>query len=394
MTQGIMVGSSRGLSVKLTTPWKGTWFADCDLDPDDPTSPPTGAVTIQIGDSITLQGTIDPSASGRFVSTYRARVVGGGGGWDRGVSPQDFANDAGVKSTEVYTTTAGQIGETVNDPTPVTFQAYFVRSAGAASRVFGDRDWYVDAAGMTWVQSRPAASADASLEILGFDPSAMRAEVSCDALILPGTTLTDPRFDGTYTVRDVMQSFTRDGGSRADLYFSAGNISRLASALVSMVREMSGRAYLRTYRYRYISTSGTGPSARLNLQAVDKNLGLPDILPVPIMPGIPGMYASLAPAQIVLVAFPAGDPSDPVVVSFDGNVPMTVTLDASGQITFAPNTGNVAPVARLGDAVSVFFPPEIPFTGTVGGVPATGTLTIIQAAPGTIQAGSGRVSSG
>jgi len=394
-TTSMTVGGARAIEIEIIMSFKGAWIADCDLDPDDAKSPPTGAVTIQIGSKITMKGTVDPTASGRFVSTYRLRVVGGGNGWAMVAKPQDFANDAGVSSTQVYNATAALVGETVNDPNPVTFPSKFVRTAGPASRVFGDRQWYVDPSGVTQIQTWPAVSPDASFELLDFDGETQRGQCVCDALVVPGTTFTDKRVDGTFTVNDVVHKFSREG-NRCDLYFATNDVARLASALLAMVREMSGRAFLRNYPYRYVSKTGTGASARLNLQAVDTTLGVPDLAVVPVMPGVAGVYNDLTPSQIVMVAFLGaayGDFSAPVIVGFDTTTPKTVNVEATDSINLHPG-GTLAPVARLGDAVSVFFPPSIPFTGTISGAPVVGVLTITQAAPGTIQGGSGKVNSG
>lgn len=379
------VNDSRALSVRLVTPWRGVWFADIDLDPEDAKTPPSGSVTLTVG-SATLVGTVDPRGSGRFASSVRLRVVGGGGGWDKPVSPQHFHNDAGVKSTQVYSATAGQIGETVNDPAPVAAGVDFVRSAGSASRVFGDVDWFVDPAGVTQIGPRPAAAPDKTLEILGFDPGTQRLDVTTDALILPGTTFSDARFDGTLTARDVEQLFDADG-SRASVWCGAAPATRLAGAIESAVVHFSGRTYLRTYPYRFISDAGGG---RLNLQAVDKTVGLPDVLPITVWPGMAGLSAKLTPSQTVRVGFLEGDPKQPIVVGFDGNLPNEVTIDATTSVNLGGEGG--APVARLGDAIVAYLPPLLPFAGTIGGVPVVGGLiTIASPLMGVIQAGSPKV---
>lgn len=387
-----LVNTSRALSVRLVTPWRGVWFADVDLDPDDAKNPPSGVVTLTVG-AATLTGTVDPRGSGRFVSSVRLRIVGGGGGWDKPVSPQHFHNDAGVKSTEVYAATAGQIGETITDPAPVADGVDFVRSAEAASLVTSDVDWYVDLAGVTQIGPRPAATPDKTLEILGFDPNTQRLDVTSDAIVLPGTTFTDARFDGTLTARDVEQLFDTDG-SRASIWCGVAEASRLASALESMVVHFSGRTYLRTYAYRFINDAGGG---RLNLQAVDKEAGLPDVLPISVWPGMAGLSAKLTPSQTVRVAFLEGDPRQPIVVGFDGNLPSSITVDATDTVKLGGEGGS--PVARLGDAVVVYLPPTMPIVGTlilpipVPGtvVPFTAVLTVSNPAMGIIQDGSAKV---
>lgn len=358
------VGGARALSVRIVTFWTGVWFADCDLDPDDPTNPPTGKVTIQVNSRVTLQGTVDPKASGRFVAAYRLRVLGGAGAWATLTTKQYFANDAGVSSTEVYSATASAIGETVNDPSPVTFPAYYVRAADRASAIFGDRDWYVDPSGVTQVQSRPNAAPDATLQILGFDGLEQRVEVACDGLVLPGTQLTDSRFDGTLTVRDVDQTFGKEG-SRATLLCSTSPASRLQAALRNLVRSGGDSVFVKPYSYRFVSMQGAGTSARVNLQALPGSPNLPDAVPIDYMPGIAGFSAVFAPSTIVRVVFLGGAPSQPVVVGFDKTVPMQSTIDAIETMNVGPSAA-VVNVAGGGD----FLVQAIPFGKLLDGLNA------------------------
>jgi hypothetical protein len=67
-------------------------------------------------------------------------------------------------------------------------------------------------------------------------------------------------------------------------------------------------------RFRVVEMAGE----RVNLQVVAKALGLPDILPVSISPGMSGLKAKLTPGTIVLVQFVDGDPTQPVITHFAG----------------------------------------------------------------------------
>jgi|SRR5579884_888386 len=384
----------RAVSVRFLIPWKGVWLADVEIDPEVVTasSLPTGRVTLTVGAQV-LTGTVDPRGSGRFVHTAKLRILGGGAGWDKPVTGQHFHADNGVSSTRVLSATAKQVGENVNDVTPVTLGIDWVRPVGPASRVFGDRDWYVDLAGVTQYASRPPATPDATFEVLDFDPRRQVLHATSDVVLLPGLQVADasktPRWDGTLTVRDVEQVFDRKG-SRATLWCSTVGVSRLTAALTSMVRELSGAAKLRVYRYRFVTATG----GRLNLQAVDKSLGIPDILPVSVWPGMAGASGKYAPGQQCLVRFLGDDYSEPAVVGFDGNLPLEASLDAQDKVHIAPSGSHPGPIAREGDAVSVFFPPTVPVVGTVSGAPFTGVITIVGPAPGVIVAGSGKADCG
>lgn len=329
------------LSVRLTTLWRGPWVAELDVDPGPSaatTVSTSGSAVLTIGSS-TLTGTIDPNFSGRFVSGALLRLVAGAGGWDKPVAVQDFTNDGGVQSSTVEQQTAALVGESVVDSAPIVLGTKWTRASGPASRVFQnpDRDWYVDAAGTTQVASRPAATPDKSLEILSYDAAAGRVEVACDALVLPGTTLTDVRFDGTLTVRAVEQTFSRDG-SRATCWCSNVAVDPVMGALTNLVRELAGVANLRVIPYRYVNASSNG---RVNLQAVDKAEGQPDLENVEPFAGMPGDTAKFAPATNVLVLFVEGQKGKPKAFAYDATLPLERTIDASTAVHVGPSATSV-----------------------------------------------------
>lgn len=136
---------------------------------------------------------------------------------------------------------------------------------------------------------------------------------------------------------------------------------RLLRALRAIVREMLPRHdFVGKYRYRVIAMAGD----RVDLQAVRKGAGLPDILPVPIASGMAGLSAELTPGAIVLVEFNEGDPQYPIITGFsrDGGstfLPVSLTIDATGRVRIgaqasAVDLGNaVAIVIRDGDLVNI-----------------------------------------
>jgi hypothetical protein len=56
---------------------------------------------------------------------------------------------------------------------------------------------------------------------------------------------------------------------------------------------------------------------RVELQIVNRALGLPDILPISQWPGAAGVWAQLQPGALVLVQFIDGDPSQPIVTHYE-----------------------------------------------------------------------------
>lgn len=126
---------------------------------------------------------------------------------------------------------------------------------------------------------------------------------------------------------------------------------RLLRALRAIVREMFPRYdFLGKYRYRVLAMVGD----RVDLQAVRKGAGLPDILPVPIASGMAGLSAELTPGAIVLVEFIEGDPQLPVITAFsrDGGstfLPVSLVLDATDTVRI----GEQADAVELGAATAV-----------------------------------------
>lgn len=341
-TPTLALNALSAITIRLLVPWTGVWIADVDYDLDTSGVVPTGAATATIG-SATLTGTIDPRGSGRFAAAARARLVGGAGAWDQTVPPRAFHNDGGVSSTTVLQATAAEVGETISDPSPVTLGVDFERTAGPASRVLAGRDWYVGFDGKTVAASRTLALPPSDMEILSWDPITARAEFAADSLVVPGMQLSDSRFDGQKTIRDVEQTFTKDG-ARGFAWCADGGASRLVSALSSFVREKAGVAYLGPRRYRVVQQNSDG---RLQLQIVNKATGLPDILPITAWPGVPGVTSKPKLGSIVLVQFADSDPALPVVTSYGDGTPISVTIDAA---TVKVGAGT-SPVAK-GDVLS------------------------------------------
>jgi hypothetical protein len=239
----------------------------------------------------------------------------------------------------VYTATATLVGEVVLDPLPAVFNTDFVRSAGAASRVFEDRDWHVDpVSGVTTVSAWPPLPLDPDATIADFEIVELRATVLSETLIQPGTLLADERFGATtYIVRDVEQTFDASG-SHASCLCSANAASRLQSAFTDAVRESVGLAFLKMYRYRF----AVGVGGKLALQAV--TAGAPDLRPIDQWVGAPGMSNTLAPGAEIVVGFVS--PREGVVLSYLPGVPLTTSLAAATSLTLT------APAIALVGAVT------------------------------------------
>lgn len=164
--------------------------------------------------------------------------------------------------------------------------------------------------------------------------------------------------------------------------------SRLVRSLRAMVEAITAQTKCHVLvRYRVVNRVVD----RYNLQAVNKSSGWPDILPCAVMAGAAGYKAELTNGSIVLVQFIEGDEAQPIITHFEqagqpGFIPISIKI--------AADDGPALPAARQTDTVAIFFPPVMAFSGTVGGAPAVGTVTIPGPGYGTIQTGSTKVGIG
>lgn len=336
----------RAISVRLSIPWRGVWVAFVEIDADLPDAVATSGPAVLVCGNTILTGVIDPRGSGKFANRVHCRVVGGKGGWDKEVPAQDFSNPAGfLTSSEVYSVTAASVLETVIDPLPQLFGKRFPRMKGAASRVFLDRDWYVNlVTGVTFVAPWSPAVLDPSATVADFDIGNQRITVNSDNVILPGTVITNERFKGkTFIARDVEQVFDTSG-TRAEIWVAEKPVSRLAEAFAVAVREFAQTAYLKHYVYRFVQPEG----AALALQAV--SAGAPDLNPIDQWTGLAGIQAALlgnaalAPATEIVVGFTSDNPPQPYLAAYSPLAkPLALTIDAVGPVNVG--SGPVLPVA-------------------------------------------------
>ena len=375
-------------AVRLTVGNVGPWVADCDFEADPDVG---GRVALTIGE-LKLSGTVVEASSGVFGMQRRVRVVAGAAGWSKAVDAKQYHNDAGVKARLVAEDAARAVGETFGDFVPAAERIGrdYAREAGPASRalesVLGGAPWHVDYEGTTRAGPRATTAVDAkAYTVLAYDP---RDRIATLAIDDPGAvrvgSIIGERLGGPQTVRSLelrvnaeeMRILAWCGGNES----AYGHLSGLLRAIVQ--RTMDGKLWGH-YRYRVVRMAGD----RVELQAVRKAVGLPDLLPLSVWPGVAGAHAELAPGAEVLVVFLEGDRAQPVVVAFAG-------ADGVGfvpaQLTLGGPAGS--PVARQGDTVEVQLGPAALTAGLLNGQPFTGTIQF--AAPsaiGLITSGSSKV---
>ena len=334
--------------------YTGAWVLDLEVDAGSLAQfgLPSGRCVATFG-GVPMSGTVDPSSSGTFGPTARVRLVAGGNGWSTSAPRQQWHADNGILSTTVYQAIAASVGEVLVDIVPEALGVDFIyNGTDPASSVFLDSPWFVNPTGTTYVGPRPPAIPNPSLIVRDWDPVHQKASFSCDSLLLPGTPLVDPRFNGsTFTVYNVEQVFDAHGSTGWAWSNAAGAIGtpstliidQLKAAVLHWVRAST----LRAFRYRLIQYQGDGPGggpSRMALQAVNPTAGAPDMIPVAPWSGVAGVVAELAPSQEVLVLFENASPALPRPIAYslvatDGEplgLPLSITADAQIELDLGP----------------------------------------------------------
>jgi len=322
----------------LHVPNVGPWWADLVFEGAPDLS---GAVVFNLG-PLALRGTIDPTRDGTFAEQRRTRVVAGGGGWGTLVAPQHYHSDSGVRALAIAQDAARLAGETLGDfaPEADAIGIDYVRERGPASRVLEDVigavAWWVDYDGVTRVGSRAISEADsADYQILDFNPADKLATVAIDDLSKVGIgSILSETLDAPLTVFELEVRVGVDS-SRTTVWGggTATGRGRLAESLRRIVQRVGLDRLYGRYRYRVVEMSGE----RVNLQAVARIAGLPNVLPVSMKPGIAGAHAKPAGGSIVHVIFVEGDRTMPRVVAFagkdeEGHAPEELDLSVSSML--------------------------------------------------------------
>ncbi len=317
----------------VAVPAWGTWWADANLTEDVTIS---GAQVLTIAD-VQANGVIMSGGASNGRSSYR--MVGGRGGWGKPLKRRAYPNETGVKVANVLRDAAAECGETIADLPSTVLGPNFVRPEGpafATLNLLAPQNWYVDFAGVTHIGQRPATTFTGPGARTRIDRAARVVEIAIEdekiAALVPGVTLPDvpmnPATDVEYSFDANRLSVRVYGKSRTTARLDA--YRRIFLALFPELR------YAGHFEYRVVIQAGE----RFHLQPVRVATGMPDLLSVPMRPGVAGMKNTMGPAlgEQVLVVFADRDPSRPCIVSHDAP-------DSAGFV------GPAFGVNTLGDAV-------------------------------------------
>lgn len=384
------INGERATRVLVRVPGKGAWTAEVDLEEAPEID---AAVTVAIP-GLELRGTIVPAESGTHVLERRVRVVGGAGGWGNLIGSRAYHNDSGIRAATVIEDAARDAGETLGAvaPSPERMGIDYVREAGLASRALeeasGGASWWVAFDGTTHVGQRSSADADPDLyEVLDFDPRGCLVTLVTDDLsgVAIGSVLSE-RLDAPQTVRAFEIDVQPDSVRVRAWCGPEGATDKLGDAFDALVDRAMARRIYGPRKYRVVQMS----SDRVELQAVDRTAGLPDIRPISMWPGMAGLHAALTPGSLVLVQFVDGDRTQPVVTHFGGQgvngwAPTELVLDATSLIKvgaaaeqFAAMAGKVTDqFTRLKTSISG----ATPVTGDGGAALQTSIIAALNVPP-------------
>lgn len=333
MAAYLNVDGLTALSASVRVPNSGPWWADVVMQDDVDIS---GEVVLGVGE-LSLTGTVLDGASGSFAEQSRIRIVGGAGAWSSLLGPKHYHNDAegGVRARTIVDDAAREIGETVGTFSPGAegVGVDYVRDSGLASRVISDAIggavWWVGFDGKTNVGERPAFDVAAELyTVLDSDAAHKIATLSVEDLtsVAIGSTISEG-LDEPIVVREM--ELLADADSIRVLVWggTTDGHGRAESLLRGIVNAARGDELFGRYRYRVVQMSEN----RVELQAYSRGRH-PDVLPVTMQPGAPGVHGEPAASSIVLVEFLEGSRNLPVVSGFAGK---DEPGHAAGRLTFS-----------------------------------------------------------
>ena len=340
----VTVNGKRCSTARLTCPDWGAWWLDCNLTEPEALA---GQVAIVFAGQA-MQGTV--IAGGAIDGRAAYRIVGGRGGWGKVIPKKSYLDDNGVKASTVISDAASAAGESVDGVPATRMGPHYARAEGTASaalNVIAPRAWRVDFDGVTRFGKRPAQSFARADALTGRELAAGVYTIATDDTtgLVPGVTINGsaPATDVEYLLEQDKLTVRVWVGSRSSRRLNA--IERIVLALFPDLK------YRGAYEFRVVTQSGD----RLNLQPVRSATGMPDLLGVPVRPGMAGLKCNALLGCLVVVQFLDADPSRPVVTGFDapdapGWMPLTLELGGPGALG----------IARIGDAVIAG-----PYAGTI-----------------------------
>lgn len=350
------------LTCKVVMSEIGVWHADLEASGE---TAPSGPVTLTLHGSKFVGTVIRATAiSGRV----KARIAGGAGNLSATVTAKHWTKPL---VSEVVRSTLEACGETLSTTSDAVLLLkrldQWKRSEEAGSRALQaicdkiGAIWRVLADGTVWIGLATYPEVALTYILIDEDWSAGVIEVAPEApTLIPGVT-----FRGQ-TIRHVVHRVTSASlRSEACLEPPSGLLDRFLAGIRSEI------GYSRAYPARVVRQNS---DKSLQVVPDDQKLKSSGLDKVKIRPGVPGFIPVVKAGARGAVEFENGDPSKPCVGAWE--------YDAS-KVTSVSYLGGTRAFARVGDQVQVFLGigSTFYFAGTVGGSPATGTMTVTYVTP-------------
>jgi hypothetical protein len=207
----LSLGGNRAHTADVQIPLYGLWTADVALA--EPPASLSGATALVIG-SMTLAGYIYRGAS--FAGSYRARLVGGFGGWQATLPAQAYQNPGGIQASTLLQDAAATVGEQVNVVADYNVGAFYSREQAPAARLLRmlASTWWVDLAGVTQVQiARPTNTIQSSFQVIEYWPDKGMFEITTESPQdwAPGAVFSSV-FTPTPTTVSAVRIHSKDSG--------------------------------------------------------------------------------------------------------------------------------------------------------------------------------------
>lgn len=345
MSFDVRVAGVEALSVTVYIPSRGPWWVDAIVRAED-LPLPSGQVVMEIAGT-RWNCTFASQNSGNFATLGRHRLVGGGAGWAQLLSPRSYHNDFGVLAKTVAVDAARECGELIDEdafaPEYDRVGVDYVRRATHASatleRVIGARSWWVGRDGLTRVGDRDegALLGRDTYEVMHYDPRSRLAEIAMDdvgSIDIGSKIQIDD--DTTLTIAELRMEFDADAARISAWGGELSGRGRMAHLMGALLSRHQSAAIYGKYRYRVVKMA----TGRVELQAVSAASGLPDVIPVSIVPGVAGAKMDLAPSSIVLVEFVEGDPTKPIVTAFEDQTPTGLSFSVAATLRLGSSSAS------------------------------------------------------
>lgn len=361
------LGTSQVLQHTTVIPISGGLRADVVLSDGDVL--PTGVTTLTIGTLVLTVGVLRSD----FDAVGRPHVIAVGGlGWQNlVVRPISFNASTGVRLSSVLSELAKGAGQTIEQPTEKIIGTHYQIEASTPGKPLRYLDalndlaragyvlpWRVDPDGVTRFGARTPVPVTGRATAMRSDAATGIITYGLDdaAQFLPGNTI-DGAAIGKIVIREAQGKVEADVQTPVASK-SAPSVRELVKRLISNTLDLS--------LYVVVSANGDG-----TLVCVPQDPALPELKNVEQWT-VGGVKFTPAAGEEVLVLRDANR-TRPIAIAFK--------LDS----------GPFPGAARIGDAVHVLLPPAV-FSGTIGGVPATGVLTFpTTSTEGIITGGSVRI---